>query len=343
MANEEGMETQAEVVETPEESLDTRDIIAREFDKLEAAETEKAEKPRDEKGKFAKGVVQEPTETPEKTEEQPEVTEQPETPPVEAEQPKRNPFNAWKKEAQAMLSTLPPEAQAMIEEREAQFHKGLEQYREGARSWQSFSNVVKPYQEYMQSLGVSLEEAVPRLIEAERVLRTAPPQEKANLFLQLAHDYGIDINYLTQVPFDPYKYRMEQQLLQQQQAIQQLSQSRQMAEEQQIGQTIASFAQEHEFFDDVRDTMADLLERGLANDLEDAYSKAVRLNDNVWQRAQGQPQASAANDLQRANMAAKAAKTAAVSVKGAPTGVTRNPEPKSTEDAVRQAMAQLGL
>ena len=341
MANEEGMETQAEFQqpEVVEEALDTREIISRELDKLEAAETEKAEKPegRDEKGRFApKAAVQ--TEQPKEEANPAEKTE--ETPP---EPPKRNPFSSWKKEAQTVLAGLPPEVQSMIEEREGQFHKGLEQYKEGAKAWNSFSQSVRPYQEYLDSLGVSLEQAVPRLIEAERVLRTASPQEKHNLFLQLANDYGIDINYLTQVPFDPYKYKLEQQLAQQQAALMQLSQSRQMAEEAQISQSIEQFGAEHEYFEDVRETMADLLDRGLAQNLEEAYSKAVRLNDDVFAKVQGQRQDPAIDNLKRADMAAKAAKASAVSVKGAPTGVTRAPEPKSTEEAVRIAMAQLGL
>jgi uncharacterized protein (DUF1501 family) len=49
------------------------------------------------------------------------------------------------------------------------------------------------------------------------------------------------------------------------------------------------------------------------------------------------------DQIQRANNAAKAAKAAAVSVKGAPVGGMKPTEARSTEEAVRQAMAALGL
>ena len=117
-----------------------------------------------------------------------------------------------------------------------------------------------------------------------------------------------------------------------------------MAEEANLSQTIEQFADGKEYFEDVRETMADLLDRGLANDLDDAYAKALRLNDDVFSKWQASQQTIQERQrLEQANQAAKAAKASAVSVKGSPTGVTRMPEPKTTEDAVRYAMAQLGL
>jgi len=184
--------------------------------------------------------------------------------------------------------------------------------------------------------------AVSKLIETERRLRTSDPETKAKEFVRLAHDYGIDLNSLTSVQFDPYHHNLAQRLAQQQAALEQITQSRQMAEQAQLGQTIEQFAQTHEHFDDVRETMADLLDKGFASDLNDAYAKAVRLNDDVFSRVSQQP-TQQVNPIQRANEAAKAAKASAVSVKGSPTGVTRAPEPKTTEEAVRQAMANLGL
>lgn len=343
MSEEQNLETQE--VQEQTENLDTREIIAREFDKLEQAEaektnessnTEKSAEPsgRDDKGRFAAKQTQEPQQDAPKDEpnEAPEASAQ-------EDQPKRNPFASWKKEAKSVLSALPPETQKYIIDRESQFHKGIQQYKDDAVQGRSFKAVVAPHAEYLQQLNVTPEQAFNGLIEAEKKLRN--PETRTQAFLRLAHDYGVDINSLTQTPFDPYKYQLEQQLSQQQAMLNQLSQSRQMAEEAQLGQTIEQFAQQHEYFDEVRETMADLLDKGLASDLNDAYAKAVRLNDDVFGRLQ---QSTMQNtQVQRANEAAKAAKASAVSVKGSPTGITRAPEPKSTEEAVRLAMAQMGL
>lgn len=331
-----------EILETQEETqepVEIRDVVARELDKLEPKEDQdepeekEASSNRDEKGRFAakeKAPEEPPQEPPVEAQEAPVA-------PVE-EPPRRNPFASWKKEAQTVLAALPPETQQYIIERESQFHKGLQQYKEDALQGRGFRSLVAPHAEYLQQLNVTPEQAFNGLIEAEKKLRN--PETRTQAFLRLAHDYGVNLATLTQTPFDPYQYQLEQQLAQQQQMLEQLSQSKKMADDAQLSQTIEQFAQTHEYFDDVRETMADLLDKGLASDLNDAYTKAIRLNDDVFARVNVPPQT---QQIQRQNEAAKSAKAAAVSVKGSPTGITRAPEPKTTEEAVRLAMAQMGI
>lgn len=343
--SEENLETQIdeneEVVESSVDEHgydkdDIRSVIAAEMDKHEAAEADNAEKSvkednREPNGRFkkAESSAGENTETQNSAE------------PTEASAPARNPWASWKREAQTVLSQLPPETQKLIQEREEQFHKGIEQYKQDAFRGRSIGKALAPHMEYLEQVGVQPEQAISTLIQAEKILRTADPQTKSNMFMKLAHDYGIDVNSLTNVPFDPYKYQLEQQLQAQQAQLAQIMQSKQVAEEAQLGQTIEQFAQTHEYFDEVRETMADLLDKGLASDLNDAYSKAVRLNDDVFSRTT--QQSVATNPIQRANNAAKAAKAAAVQVKGSPVGGMKATEAKSTEEAVRNAMAALGL
>lgn len=337
--SEENLETQIDENEVAESSVDEhgyekddiRSVIAAEMDKHEAAEENaenNAENKRDDNGRFKKAESD--------TAETADTQDQAER--VETPAQARNPWASWKKEAQSALSQLPPETQRMIQEREEQFHKGIEQYKQDAYQGRSLNKALAPHLEYLNQVGVAPEQAISTLIQAEKLLRTSDPQTKTQMFMKLAHDYGIDVNSLTNVPFDPYKYQLEQQLASQQAMLQQITQSKQIAEEAQLGQTIEQFAQTHEYFDDVRETMADLLDKGLASDLNDAYSKAVRLNDNVFNRVNG-----STNQVQRANNAAKAAKAAAVQVKGSPVGGLKPTEARSTEEAVRNAMAQLGL
>ncbi len=324
----ENLETQVEEteVETTEQPDDIREVISRELDKLEesAEESPKPARARDDGGRYMsdKPVV--------------EASGQPQ------EAPARNPWHSWKKEAQTALSSLPPETQHMIQEREEQFHRGIEQYKSFANEGKRYSRVMAPYMDYLNQLEVTPEQAIPRLIETERVLRTAPIEQRKQMFLQLAHDYGINTQDLTNTNFDPYRYQLEQRLAEQQAQLQALSQSRQMAEEANLTQSVDQFASTHEHFEEVRGTMADLLDRCFANNLEEAYAKAVRLNDDVYAQMAQQPQQQNVG-MMRTQRAVQAAKAASVSVKGAPTGVTRSPEPKTTEDAVRAAFISLGL
>ena len=342
--SEENLETQIDETAVEESSVDEhgyekddiRSVIAAEMDKHEKSaedaenNAENTNEKRDANGRFKKAESN-PVESAE-TQDQAERVETP--------APARNPWASWKKEAQSTLSQLPPETQRMIQEREEQFHKGIEQYKQDAFQGRSLNKALAPHMEYLNQVGVAPEQAISTLIQAEKLLRTSDPQTKTQMFMKLAHDYGVDVNSLTNTYFDPYKYQQEQQFNALQQELTQLKQSRQIAEEAQLGQTIEQFAQQHEYFDEVRETMADLLDKGLASDLNDAYSKAVRLNDDVFSRT---TQNVNVNPIQRANNAAKAAKAAAVSVKGSPVGGMKATEAKSTEEAVRNAMAALGL
>lgn len=336
---EDNLETQVE--EVTEQT--TQDVIAAEFAKLEQPEEKPDEgvvRVRDESGKFSKKPEEEKAEvkpdTEQKTEEQPEKPEE--------VKPVRNPYASWKKEAQAELSKLPENVQQMIQERETQFHKGIQQYKDDAVYGKQLKGALSQFEPYLQELGVTASQALPNLLNAERTLRKGNTQEKTQMIMQLMHDYGVDANSLAQTPFNPVEYQLRQQLAQLQGQVAGISQSRQMAEEANLGQTIEQFAQAHEYFYELNNDMADLFDRGVVSNMEEAYTLALRMNDDVFQKWQaGQHANTERQRLEQANQAAKAAKASAVSVKGSPTGVTRAPEPKTTEEAVRQAMAASGL
>ena len=310
MSEDTMLDDSSEVVEEVAESSEpetTHDIIEMEFDKLEA---------------------------PEEVEEVEEVKVSPE----------RSPWKSWKADAAKVMEKLPEEAQKYIIERQDQFHKGIEQYKEAANYAKTIDRAISPYKDYMSNLGVTPDVAFTNLLKTEHTLRMGSYQEKAEMLQKLAHDYQIDMNSLAGVPYDPNMHNLKSQLEYTQSQLQASQNFRQSQEDVQIQSTIDEFAQSHEHFTDVQATMADLLERGFANDLDDAYAKAIRLDDNVFNKTVAQQQSGVnRQNLVQANQAAQAAKAAAVSVKGAPAGVTRSVMPASTEDAVRQAMRLHGL
>lgn len=301
MNEDETLENSNEEQDKTVENIDTRDIIEQAFEKHESTQEQ------------AKDVEQK--------------TQQSD---VDIE---RNPYRSWKKEAQQELAKLPETTQKFIQEREEQFHKGIEQYKEAANFAKSIDNSIKPYKEYLQQLNVTPDVAFSNLLKTEKTLRTGSINEKVEMFQKLAHDYGINLESLASVPFDPQLAHYKAQLEWTQSQLQASENFKQSQEDVQIYSVLDQFGQQHEHFEDVRLTMADLLDKGLADNLDDAYAKAVRLNDDVFTKVQAK----------NANQAAKAAKAAAVSVKGSPIGVKTQALPKTTEDAVRWAMAQHGL
>lgn len=313
MSDDTMLDDSSEVVEEVAESSEpetTHEIIEKEFDKLEPETEEKVE----------------------------EVEE------VKVVSPERSPWKSWKADAAKVMEKLPEEAQKYIIERQEQFHKGIEQYKDAANYAKTIDRAISPYKDYMSNLGVTPDVAFTNLLKTEHTLRMGSYQEKAEMLQKLAHDYQIDMNSLASVPYDPNMHNLKAQLEYTQSQLQASQNFRQSQEDVQIQSSIDEFAQSHEHFTDVQATMADLLERGFANDLDDAYAKAVRLDDDVFNKTLVRQQSGVNRQkLVQANQAAQTAKAAAVSVKGAPAGTTRSVTPASTEDAVRWAMAQHGL
>lgn len=307
------------LAESPEtnELPTAHEIIEKEFDKLEEQQVKETESKEEEK----------------ETEETPE--------PIAKE---RSPWKSWKPEAAAELEKLPDNVQKYIIERQDQFHKGIEQYKEAASFAKTIDKSIAPYKEYMANLNVTPDVAFQNLLKTEHTLRMGSPQDKAEMMLKLAHDYQIDLGQLAGIPYDPTVHNLKAQLDYTKSQLEASNNFRQSQEDMQIQSAIDEFAQKHEHFSDVQATMADLLERGFAKDLDDAYVKAIRLDDNVFQKTQAQQQSSAVRQsLAQADQAAKAAKAAAISVKGSPAGANKTHVPVSTEEAVRMAFEHLGL
>ena len=103
---------------------------------------------------------------------------------------------------------------------------------------------------------------------------------------------------------------------------------------------IEAFAKEAPYFEDVRETMATLLQSGVASDLKTAYDKAIRLNDDVWQRYQAEAQqAKTQSNVEQKQQKAAEAKAKAVSVKSSsPTGMVNSGNGKKD---LRSTVAEL--
>ena len=242
------------------------------------------------------------------------------------------------------MSKLPDNIQKMVMEREDQFHKGIEMYKEAANFARSIDKAISPYKDYLSQLNVAPDVAFSNLLKTEKTLRTGSAQDKVEMFQKLAHDYGINLEVLAGIPYDAQQAQLKQQLAWTQEQLQASQDFKQSHEDAQIQSVIEDFGSQHEFFADVREKMADLLDSGLAHDLQDAYAKAIRLDDDVFAKYQAKQQVNSKTaQLSKANQAAQAAKQSAVQVKGSPIGVKNQAAPKSTEDAVRMAFLAHGL
>ena len=156
----------------------------------EVVETEvtesKSDRVRDESGKFKK--TEEVTETP--TEEvQEEVV-------AEAKPAKPRP-SSWKKDYEESWGKLDPTLQDYISQREADFAKGVSTYKAQWDQAQPILNSIEKFAPILQQNGVDPAQWITNLGTAHQTLVYGNPDQKLQMFAQLANDYGIDLNGLT--------------------------------------------------------------------------------------------------------------------------------------------------
>lgn len=190
--------------------------------------------------------------------------------------------NTWKKDASDAWKKADPVLRAEVQRREADFHKGIEQYRQAADFARTVGETITPYHQTLQTLGISPQQAIKAMFDADHKLRYSAPAEKAMHLAQLAKSYGIDLNTVVQSVqnTDPRIYDLTQQNQMLQQQFQQHQQAIQQQTEQQLNSHIATFAADpaHTHFEAVKLHMAALLQAGQAKDLNDAYEQAIYAN-----------------------------------------------------------------
>ena len=97
-----------------------------------------------------------------------------------------------------------------------------------------------------------------------------------------------------------------------------------MSEISQVAQDVKNYPH----FEEVREQMAQLLERGLATDLKTAYTKAVRLEDSVWEKEQQRMLQQSQTQSNKRQQVARAKSTAVSPRSVTPNGVVASSDKK---------------
>lgn len=216
-------------------------------------------------------------------------------------------------------------------QRESEYKKGVSTYKAEADRARSYENAIAPYSQDLQRRGIQPTQYIENLVRAEQILSNAGYDQKVQVFQKLAADYGIQLNGGQVTQLDPYTQQLMNQLNQVNQEVSSIKgrfaqeeNQRLMGEIERVRNDVEKFPH----FDVVREEMAQLLELGKAQDLETAYKKAVRMNDDVWALEQDRLLKDARQTTIKAQQVAKA-KAAAVSPKSTtPSGKVSNPEDK---------------
>ncbi len=342
------------------EELDRREMLEAAIDQAEEAPVEKeievndnstekeadSTENRDEKGRFKSEEAQD--DTPEEPELVAETNDDPE---VNVQKP-----TTWKKEYRDVWDKMQDGKPLDKEEfakfadyanqREAEYKRGVSAYKAEADNARQLTQAIGPFIPELQAQNIHPVAWINNLGRAHMILSKAPYQEKVQMFHRLAQDYGIQLNQDSlQMPeqayVDPYQQQLMQQLQATQQQVQQLSAIRDQEENARLTSEISRVSSDKgrfPHFEMVREDMAQLLERGLAQDLETAYAKAVRMNDEAYKLEQDKLLKSASNQASKAQQVAKAKATAVSPKSVTPSGQVSKTDAKDRRSVL---MAQL--
>jgi hypothetical protein len=309
---------------------------------------------RDEKGRFKSNA--EETSSQDDTDQEPELAN--ETSDADEETEIKRP-TTWKKEYRDVWDKMqegkPLDKAEFVKfaeyanQREAEYKKGVSTYKAEADNARQLTDAIGPFIPELQKHGIHPVAWIQSLGRAHYTLANGTYDQKIQAFNRLAQDYGIQLNSDSlQMPeqayVDPYQQQLMQQLQATQQQVQQLSAIREQEENARLTQEISRVSSDKErfpHFEMVREDMAQLLERGLAPNLETAYAKAVRMNDEAYKLEQEKLLRSANTQASKAQQVAKAKATAVSPKSVTPSGQVSKGDAKDRRSLLLASLADV--
>ena len=232
-----------------------------------------------------------------------------------------------------------------LNQRENEFKKGVSVYKAEAERAKALEEAINPFIPELQSQGIHPAAWINNLGRAHMVLTKAPYEQKVQMFHRLAQDYGVNLNQSNepQQPVDAYTQQLMQQLYQVNQEVSTIKGRFEQEEQARLSNEIERVRSNKErfpHFDMVREEMAQLLELGKAQDLETAYAKAVRMNDEAWKIEQDKLLRQATTQASKASQVARAKATAVSPKSVTPNGTQAKVEAKDRRSLLMAQMAE---
>lgn len=230
----------------------------------------------------------------------------------------------WSPEAREHWAKLPEQVRSAVRAREKDFGRLLNQSRGFRNFTEEFKETIKPFEGFIAAENATPMQAVRNMMQTAALFRVGTPQQKveavANIIEQFnipleqldvfigqrrgggaatgggaAPDFSAQVQAALQREMQPFREHMQSQ---RQQAV---MTDRQL--DQEVDQELSQFAQTHEFYEDLKMEMADLIQvarqRGVNLTLTAAYERATLLSEPVRQVLESRKVRTSATEAQR--------------------------------------------
>lgn len=315
------------------------------------------ERARGSDGKFAKETkAAKPAVTPRPVQGKPEATPAPVVatptttpPPATGDQSGTKPPADWSPSAREKWAGLPPEVQREAHRIHREVKSVLQESAPARKFHQEMQSVLAPHQQMMTANRMDPIAVTRDAMQMMATLHGGSHQNKAQLIAGVVKSFGIPIEALAAAldgqpqaqggqGLDPSQIAAQVR----QQVLQELQQSQAQRQSQKAAQEAEAFGNSHEFFNDVREDMADLIEvshrRGVALSMEDAYNRACKMHPEV-SKVFSQREAAEAAKANQASM--QRARAAASSVHSQPAVPVARGQAKDVRGAIEASIASL--
>lgn len=274
-------------------------------------------------------------------------------PPAQAVTKARPPRpSSWKKEMWDAYEQLPPEVAEYIHTRESQFANGVSTYKAELDAHKPIIDAMQQFIPELQQYKVDPSRWITELGNVHRSLIFGNPQQKLQTLATVARAYGIPIEALydqgaqqqfmqagqMRPPYQPPQNPAQQPLTREEAQKMWQEQYLQTSSQQEI-ERFSADTEKHPHYEALRETMAQILDAGLAENLDSAYDKALRMNDDLWKQTQEQGRATEDAERQRvAQERVNKARGKAVSPASAtPNGPGSEDKPKGLRSQLSEA------
>lgn len=305
------------------------------IDKLE-------ERERDDQGRFAKkeeAKVEEEDDDEEEDDEGEQATDEPSV----RLSPEKAP-SSWSPKVREKWGELPEDVRAEIIRREEASASGVRKLQEEYAPIHRFAEAMSPFLQEASRMGQDPTGYIANVMVAERQLRHPDQEMRFHALLNIADSYGIPLRQIInrsvgqEILHQPQQQQGQQMHPAVQQELAAMRQWREQQENQTIESQINAFKKDKEFFEDVRDLMADLMDSGVAKDLQDAYDKACWTNPEVREVLRQRELSGTKKDAIKNRQAAAAG--ASVKASGQADIQVDTDDDDSIEASVRRAMRE---
>ena len=266
--------------------------------------------------------------------------------------------SSWKKEYWDQWEQLDPSLAEYLHTRESQYASGVSAYKAEAEQAKPIMEAMQPFMGELQQHRIDPSRWISELGHVHRVLALGAPAQKLQTLARVAQAYGVPLQALYdqqaqqqylqqgqfQQPVAPLPQQPQQQPLTAEAAEKLFQQKFLEADSQREIERFAADAVKHKHYEEVRNTMSQLLEANLADDLESAYETALRhpRHAALWASIQEQDRASQeeARRQQEQQRVQKAKGKAVSTASATPSGNSSEEKPKGLRSSIESAFEQ---